>query len=133
MLASYEPARAIHWYRTDSTEFYGIFDQRLRYAERFEVRITITPQNTVWMRVYPEWGGHRINLDRVRDPNGLARTLLRLSYHNFFFWGTTDDSDLFAGFQFTLESGFPEESFKEVIKSIPLIDDSVGEINNFTD
>jgi hypothetical protein len=36
--------------------------------------------------------------------------------------------DVFAGFTFTLESGVPEEAIKVVIRSIPLLDPSVGEL-----
>jgi hypothetical protein len=49
----------------------------------------------------------------------------------FLLLGIDDNLDAFAGYQFTLESGFPEESVKEVIKSIPLVDGSVGVLTPF--
>jgi len=68
---------------------------------------------------------------RVSDPNGLARQILRFSAHNSLHWGVDDVSDVFAAYTFTLESGFPEEAIKVVLRSIPLVDESVGEIVQF--
>jgi len=73
----------------------------------------------------------RINMENVRDPNGLARQILRFTAHNFLHWGVDDVSDVFAAYTFTLESGFPEEAIKVVLRSIPLVDESVGEIVQF--
>lgn len=109
----------------------GYYDKGLKWAQRFEISITVTHQSTIWIRVYPQYYGHHINLDHVHDPNGCMRQMLRMSYHNFFFWGLDDNRDAFAGYQFTLESGFPEQAVKEVIKSIPLIDESVGDLTPF--
>jgi hypothetical protein len=41
--------------------------------------------------------------------------------------------DVFAGYTFTLESGFPEEAIKVVIRSIPLIDARIGELADYID
>jgi hypothetical protein len=132
VIAAYEPAREIRWYRaSDPFDLDGFYDKGLRWSSRFEIYITVTHQGTIWLRVYPQYYGHHINLNRVYDPNGLTRQMLRFSYHNFFFWGLDDSLDAFAGYQFTLESGFPEEAVKEVIKSIPLIDGSVGDLTPF--
>jgi hypothetical protein len=109
----------------------GYFDKGLNHASRFQIIITITDKATIWFRVYPLWSGDYINIDEASDPNGLMRKLLRDSYHNFFFWGVDDDSDVFAGYEFTLESGFPEEAIKVVIRSVPLIDGSVGELGSY--
>ena len=132
VIASYEPAREIRWYRANNQfDLDGFYDKGLHWAQRFEIYITVTHQGTIWLRVYPQYYGHHINLDHVHDPNGLMQQMLRFSYHNFFFWGLDDGRDAFAGYQFTLESGFPEEAVKEVIKSIPLIDGSVGDLTPF--
>jgi hypothetical protein len=132
VIATYEPAREMRWYRASNPfDVDGFFDKGLHWASRFEIYITVTHQSTIWLRVYPQYYGHHINLNRVYDPNGLMKQMLRLSYHNFFFWGLDDEQDAFAGYQFTLESGFPEEALKEVIKSIPLIDESVGDLTPF--
>jgi hypothetical protein len=129
LIATYEPARAIRWYRASNAfDLDGFYDKGLHWSSRLEIYITVTRQSTIWLRVYPQYYGHHINLDHVHDPNGLMRQMLQFSYHNFFFWGLDDNLDAFAGYQFTLESGFPEEAVKEVIKSIPLIDGSVGDL-----
>ena len=132
VIATYEPAKTIRWYRAnDAFDLDGFYDKGLRWASRLEIYITVTRQSTIWVRVYPQYYGHHINLNRVHDPNGLMQQMLRFSYHNFFFWGLDDKREAFAGYQFTLESGFPEASVKEVIKSIPLIDESVGDLTPF--
>ena len=131
LFATYGPARDIRWYRSnDPFVFAGFLDKGLAHTPRFEVYVAVTQRKTIWIRVYPQFGDH-INLDNVRDPNGLMQKLLRLSYRDFFFWGANDALDVFAGFQFTLESGFPEEAIKVVMRSIPLIDQSVGELVPF--
>ena len=132
VVASYEPAREIRWYPANGAfDLDGFYDKQLKWAHRLEVDITVTHQATIWIRVYPQYYGHHINLDHVHDPNGFMQQMLRNSYHNFFFWGLDDNRDAFAGYQFTLESGFPEAAVKEVIKSIPLVDGAVGDLTPF--
>jgi hypothetical protein len=130
LLATYAPAQETRWHRspTDPFTIVGYFAKNLKYAERFEIVLTVTDKATIWFRVYPQWGGDYINLDKVRDASGLMQKLLRFSYHNFFFWGADDALDVFAGYQCTLESGFPEEAIKVVIRSVPLLDEDVGEV-----
>src|SRR5260370_13423205 len=131
LFATYGPARDIRWYRSDDPfVLAGFLDKGLTHTPRFEVYVSVTERKTIWIRVYPQFGEH-INLDEVSDRTGLMRKLLRLSYHNFFWWGANDDLDVFAGFEFTLESGFPEEAIKVVIRSIPLIDQPAAEILSF--
>jgi hypothetical protein len=92
VLATYEPAREIRWYRaSDPFDLDGFYDKGLHWSSRLEIYITVTHQAT----------------------------------------GLDDNRDAFAGYQFTLESGFPEAAVKEVIKSIPLIDESVGDLTPF--
>jgi hypothetical protein len=64
-------------------------------------------------------------------PVGLWAVLTASAAHNFLHWGVDDVSDVFAAYTFTLESGFPEEAIKVVLRSIPLVDESVGEIVQF--
>jgi len=61
-------------------------------------------------------------------PVGLWAVLTASAAHNFLHWGV---DDVFAAYTFTLESGFPEEAIKVVLRSIPLVDESVGEIVQF--
>ena len=133
LLHAYGPTLKMRIYRNadDPYEFDGFYDKDLRYSSRFELEFNVTPQNTIGVRVYPQWYGHRINIDKVRDPNGLALELLRFSARNFLHWGVDDASHVFAAYTFTLESGFPEETIKEVLRSIPLVDESVGEMVQF--
>lgn len=133
LLATYPPAHDTKWHRSTNDPFaiVGYFDKGLKYAERFEIVITVTQKATIWFRVYPQWGGDYINIDKVRDRSGLMQKMLQFSYHNIFFWGAEDALDVVVGYQFTLESGFPEEAIKVVIRSVPLIDEYVGEIGSF--
>ena len=132
VIATYQPAQQIRWYRANSPwDLDGYYDKGLKWASRFEIYFTVTHQSTIWLREYPQYYGHHINMNHVHDPSGCMQQMLRFSYHNFFFWGLDDNRDAFAGYQFTLESGFPEAAVKEVIKSIPLIDESVGDLTPF--
>ena len=127
------------WYRSDSDPFriQLFYDRGLRYATQLEVVINITRQNTIGFRVFPHWNGpgssDYIDLDEARDPVGLMREALRLSEQNFLFWALDDAHDLFAGFTITLESGFPAEAVRMVLRSIPLVDDSVGDLARYAD
>ena len=125
------------WYRSSGNPFNILvfYDRDLKYASRFEVVISVTRQNTIGFRAYPHWNGpgDYIDLDQVRDPVGLMKEALRLSDRNFMFWGLDDSRDLFAGFTITLESGFPEEAVRIVLRSVPLVDDSVGDLLRFAE
>jgi hypothetical protein len=59
--------------------------------------------------------------------------LLRLSDRAFLFWGADEAGDIFTGYTFTLESGFPEESIRIVLSSIVNSDKFVGEMRPFVD
>lgn len=127
------------WYRSAGNPFNILvfYDRDLKYASRFEVVISVTRQNTIGFRAYPHWNGpgpgDYIDLDQVRDPVGLMKEALRLSDQNFMFWGLDASRDLFAGFTITLESGFPEEAVRIVLRSVPLVDDSVGDLLRFAE
>lgn len=135
LLHAYAPTLKMRFFRNrdDPFEIDGFYDKDLRYSSRFELEVNVTPQNTIGFRVYPQYYGERIDMDGVRDPNGLALKLLHLSAHNFLHWGVDDASHVFAAYAFTLESGFPEEAIKVVLRSIPLVDESVGEIVQFVE
>ena len=59
---------------------------------------------------------------------GLMKQLLILSNHNFLFWGMDDSGDVFAGYTFTLESGFPDKAIEIVLYSIAPLDAYVGKM-----
>lgn len=107
------------------------YEKDLRYTRRFEIYVTVTREQTIGFRIYPL--GYFNLYKETGDPDGLMKELLRLSDEGFFYWAADDDEDVFAAYTFTLESGFPEEAIKVVIRSIPLIDASVGDILRFFD
>jgi hypothetical protein len=61
------------------------------------------------------------------------RKLLILSHKNFLFWGSDDGGDIFAGYTFTMESGFPDKAIEIVLYSIAPLDQYVGEMRPFID
>lgn len=140
LLATYSKTLGFHrWYRSSSEPFnvVAFYDRDLRYATQLEVVMSVTRQNTIGFRVFPHWnwnGPHQpdyIDLDEVRDPVGLMKEALRLSDQNFLFWGMDSSHDLFAGFTVTLEDGFPPDVLRIVLASVPLVDDSVGDLARF--
>jgi hypothetical protein len=101
VIAAYEPAREIRWYRAGSPfDLDGFYDKSLHWSSRLEIDFTVTHQSTIWLRVYPQSGAGR-----------QSRCVRGLPVH--------------AGI------GLPEAAVKEVIKSIPLIDESVGDLTPF--
>ena len=72
-------------------------------------------------------GGY-INIDKARNSTQLLRKLLQLNESTFLFWGADDTGDVFTGYTFTLESGFPDEAIKIVLSSIRNSDQFVGEL-----
>jgi hypothetical protein len=113
--------------------FVGVLKDGLRNAESLEVVIGVTKDDTIGFRIYPHFKGGYINADKAKNIVGLMRLLLNLSDRNFLFWGVDSSGDVFAGYTFTLESGFPEKSAEIVLYSIPLLDRFVGEMRPFID
>lgn len=102
-------------------------------AESFEIVISVTKKATIGFRIYPHYKNGYINVDKVKDAAGLMRLLLRLSDRAFLFWGADEAGDIFTGYTFTLESGFPDEAIKIVLRSIVNSDKFVGEMRPFID
>src|SRR6266566_2710720 len=97
-------------------------------AESFEVVLSVTLVNTYGLRAYPHYKGGYINVDKARNNGALMRLLLRLTDRAFLFWGVDEVGDVFTGYTFTLESGFPEESIRTVLRSIKNSDAFVAEM-----
>jgi hypothetical protein len=97
-------------------------------AESLEIVISVTPKDTIGFRIYPHYKKGYINVDRVKDPAAFMRQLLRLSDRAFLYWGADEAGDVFTGYTFTLESGFPEEAIKIVLLSIVNSDKFIGEL-----
>jgi hypothetical protein len=132
LLAAYAPAREMRWQRSAKEPFniVGSYDQGLRHASRLEIIVSITKKQTIGFRVYPHRSGAYININDARQRRDFMQQLLRRSDEDFFHWAADANLDVFAGFTFTLESGFPDQAIKVVIRSIPLLDESVGELGS---
>ena len=104
--------------------------QGLTNAESFEILVIITPKETMGVQVYPHVNGGYINVDKASDSEGLKSKLLNYNDSHFLYWGMDDEHDIFAMFNFTLESGFPLESFEIVLRSIENLDEYVGELKD---
>jgi hypothetical protein len=113
--------------------YLGSLKTGLANAESFEIVISVTPNETIGFRIYPHYKNGYINIDKAKNGPALMRLLLRLSDQAFLFWGVDEAGDIFTGYTFTLESGFPEESLKTVLASIVNSDKFVGEMRPFID
>lgn len=113
--------------------YLGTLRTGLVNAESLEIVISVTPKDTIGFRVYPHYNKDYINLDKARDRAALMRLLLRLSDRAFLYWGADESGDIFTGYTFTLESGFPEEAMKIVLRSIVNSDKFVGEMRPILD
>lgn len=111
--------------------FIGSLQSGLKNAESMEILVMIGSRDVITIQTYPHLrGGSYINVGRASNGTGLMRKLLTFNDGGFFYWGADDVDDVFAAFTFTLESGFPTESVDIVLRSIPLLDDKVGELSD---
>jgi len=108
--------------------FIGVMKEGLANCDSLEIVISITSKDTIGFRVYPHYKGGYVNVDKARNAPGLMRKLLQLSDEAFLFWGMDSSSDVFAGYTFTLESGFPEEAVTIVLRSLRNTDKFVGDM-----
>ena len=113
--------------------FVGIKRGGLTNAESFEIVIGVSNDNTIGFRIYPSYKGAYVNINKAKGAAELARKLLNLNDHNFLFWGADDTGDVFAGYTFTLENGFPDKSIEIVLYSIVPLDQYVGQMRPFID
>jgi hypothetical protein len=108
--------------------YVGVLKQGLVNADSFEIVISVTANETIGFRIYPHYKNGYINIDNVKNSAGMMRQLLRLSDRAFLFWGADESGDIFTGYTFTLESGFPEEAIRIVLRSIVNSDKFIGEM-----
>ena len=113
--------------------FVGILSTGLTNADSFEIVISVSAQDTIHFRVYPHYKGAYLNVDKASNSVGLMRQMIRFSDKNFLYWGADDTFDIFAGYNFTLESGFPDASIRVVLNSIAKLDQFVGEMKTSID
>lgn len=137
LLTASGPKKGIELSFTQSTKnpfnYVAIKKAGLVNSQSMEVVISVTKDETIGFRIYPYYTGSYINIDKARNGPGLMRKLLNLSHKNFLFWGSDDTGDIFAGYTFTLESGFPDKAIEIVLYSIAPLDQYVGEIRPFVD
>jgi hypothetical protein len=107
--------------------FVGVMKEGLTNSDRLEIVIIVGTKETIGFRIFPHYKGGYINVDKAKNPLALMRQLLRLS-EGFLFWAMDDTSDVFAGYTFTLESGFPEEAVTVVLRNIVNLDKLVGDM-----
>ena len=113
--------------------YVGTLRSGLVNAESFEIVISVTPKETIGFRIYPHYKNGYINVDKVKDNTALMRLMLRLSDRAFLYWGADEAGDIFTGYTFTLESGFPDEAIIIVLRSIVNSDKFIGEMRPFID
>ena len=113
--------------------YVGSLTTGLVNAQSFEIVISVTTKDTIGFRIYPHYKNAYINVDKLQDQAGLMRLLLRLTDRAFLFWGADESGDIFTGYTFTMESGFPEEAIMIVLRSIVNSDKFVGEMRPFLD
>jgi hypothetical protein len=102
--------------------------QGLTSAESIEVVFSTTEVDTYSMNAYPKYKGVFININRAKDQLALTRQLLALNHRTFLHWGTDSSGDVFMGFTITLESGFPAEAIRTVLRSIAVHDKFIAEL-----
>ncbi|HEY8228127.1 MAG TPA: hypothetical protein VIG25_22855 [Pyrinomonadaceae bacterium] len=108
--------------------FIGVLRDGLKNAESMEIVIMVSSKETIGFRVFPHYKGGYINIDKVRNTPQLLRQLVQFNEKTFLYWGADDTGDVFTGYTFTLESGFPDEAIKIVLQSIKNSDQFVGEL-----
>ncbi|HEX6732240.1 MAG TPA: hypothetical protein VF074_19640 [Pyrinomonadaceae bacterium] len=108
--------------------FIGVMKEGLKNAESMEIVIMVSKRDTIGFRIFPHYKGGYINIDKVRNTTQLLRQLVQFNEKTFLFWGADDTGDVFTGYTFTLESGFPDDAIKIVLASIKNSDQFVGEM-----
>jgi hypothetical protein len=108
--------------------FVGVMKTGLKNADALEIVISVSAQDTIHFRIFPHYKDAYLNLDKASSSDGLMRQMLHFSDVNFLFWGADSSGDIFAGYNFTLESGFPEASIRVVLSSVAKLDDFVGQM-----
>jgi hypothetical protein len=108
--------------------FTGVLRDGLKNAESFEIVISVTSKETIGFRIFPHYKGGYINIDKAKNTPQLLRKIAQLNDSTFLFWGADDSGDIFTGYTFTLESGFPDKAIEIVLSSIKNSDQFVGEM-----
>ncbi|HEX8160454.1 MAG TPA: hypothetical protein VF538_01035 [Pyrinomonadaceae bacterium] len=113
--------------------FVGVMETGLTNCNGIEIIVSVTADETIGLRFFPHYKDGYVNIDKAKNGVGLMRKLLQLSSDEFFYYGADTGGDVFAGYTFTLESGFPEEALTVVLRSIRHTDQIVGELRPLID
>ena len=113
--------------------FTGVLRDGLKNAEQFEIVISVSTADTIGFRIFPHYKGGYINIDKAKNSSQLMRKLVQLNDTTFLFWGADESGDVFTGYTFTLESGFPDKAIEIVLSSIKNSDQFVGELRPAVD
>ena len=113
--------------------FTGVLRDGFKNAEQFEIVISVGTSETIGFRIFPHYKGGYINIDKARNSAQLLRKLVQLNDTTFLFWGADESGDVFTGYTFTLESGFPDKAIEIVLSSIKNSDQFVGELRPAVD
>ncbi|HET9479480.1 MAG TPA: hypothetical protein VFO72_09050 [Pyrinomonadaceae bacterium] len=113
--------------------FTGMMRDGLKNSDQFEIVISVTTKDTISFRIFPHYKGAYINIDKAKNSAQLMRKLVQLNDSTFLFWGADDSGDVFTGYTFTLESGFPDKAIEIVLSSIKNSDQFVGELRPLID
>ena len=124
------PAMKVAFRQSDKNpfNFIGVLKDGLKNAESMEIVIMVSAKDTIGFRIFPHYKGGYINIDKVRNTTQLLRQIVQFNEKTFLYWGADDAGDVFTGYTFTLESGFPDEAIKIVLASIKNSDQFVGEL-----
>ena len=113
--------------------YVGVMQDGLTSADGLEIVISVSTKQTIHFRIFPHYAGSYLNVDKAKNGVGLMRQMLRFSDSNFLFWGIDGSADIFAGYNFTLESGFPEAAITIVLRSISNLDKFIGDMKPVID
>src|SRR5688572_29149 len=113
--------------------FSGVLREGLKNADQFEIVISVSTADTIGFRIFPHYKGAYINIDKAKNSAQLMRKLVQLNDTTFLFWGADESGDVFTGYTFTLESGFPDKAIEIVLSSIKNSDQFVGELRPAVD
>jgi hypothetical protein len=129
------PTIKVTFRRSDKQPFnyVGLLKEGLTNADSMEIVIGVTADKTIGFRIFPHYNSAYVNVDKAKNSAGLMRELLRLSDKNFLFWGMDEGGDVFSGYTFTLESGFPDAAITIVLRSIANLDKFVGNMKPMID
>ncbi len=124
------PAINVSFRPTEKNQFVFIGSLRdgLKNADSMDIVIQVTQKDTIGFRIFPKYKGAYINIDKARNSAQLLRQLVQFNEKTFLYWGADSDGDVFTGYTFTLESGFPDEAIKIVLASIKNSDQFVGQL-----